>query len=493
MRSESKKILVADDSPTISMMVASVLENAGYQVVTAFDGLETLEKVYQTFPDLIVLDILMPKMNGYQVCRLLKHDQQTSFIPIIMLSAKAEQKDKFWGLYTGADSYLTKNKNIAKTLLPEIEKTFARQNAETRTKPLSLPRFNQEELIQRLNNLLDDMLFDSVLINEIQDKSQAISDFTVLNKELFVFLGKVIKFQLGVLYLVEENCGSLVSYLPAQSLTTKRVMAELDKALRGKQLPSPQDLQDFTFNIFPEPSSEASDPGPPEDLLVEEVNIRGAFRGLLLLQRYEKKKFSEEEKNTLKFFLKHASGLLDNAFLYHKTQQLAITDGLTKLYNHRYFQDALEDELNRSRRFRRPLSLIMIDIDHFKHFNDTYGHQQGDIILKELACLLRENVRKIEIVARYGGEEFAIILPETSDAEAAEIAERLRNEVAKKDFTFKKRNGREQITISLGIATFPNDADNQVALIRSADKALYLAKESGRNRVCFLKKPADSN
>ena len=480
-----KKIVVADDSRTISMMLTSVLSQAGYHVVTAFDGLEALEKVYQNAPDLVVLDILMPRMNGYQVCRLLKDDPQTSDIPIIMLSAKSEQKDKFWGLQTGADRYLTKSNNIASVLLEDIDAFFSNQDSGSKNRPLTLPNFNHEELIQRLNHLLDDLLFHSVLINEIQNRSQDISDFTILNRELLLLLSQVVQFQLGALYFVEDDSGTLVIYLPSTPLSAEHITENLIANIKAKlpSLPLPHDLYNFSFNVTPEPPNRLEPPPPVSDSLVEEIRIRGQLQGLLLLQRYDGLSFSEEEEKTLQFYFKHATALLDNALLYRKTQQLAITDGLTKLYNHRYFQDCLKDELVRAKRFRRPLSLIIIDIDHFKHFNDTYGHQQGDNVLKEIAHLLQKNVRSIETVSRYGGEEFTIILPETDLEEGREIAERLRSKVENNEFSITKVNAQEKITISLGVSSFPSAAENQVDLIRNADQALYRAKDSGRNQA----------
>ena len=280
------KILVADDSKTISMMLQSVLTQAGYDVETAFNGLEAIEKVYQGLPDLIVLDILMPKMNGYQVCRLLKDDPQTSSIPIIMLSAKSEQKDKFWGLQTGADKYLTKSKDIASTLIAEIENLFETLPLETKTKFMSLPSFNQEELIQRLNNLLDDMLFHSVLINEIQERSRAIADILVLNEKLLALLGQVIHYQLGIIYLFEEDSGTVVAYLPSIALSSKHIMQELERSFQEVTLlvPLPQDLVDLKYHAVPEPPSKSEEISP-SDRLVEEIRTRGALRGILVLQR----------------------------------------------------------------------------------------------------------------------------------------------------------------------------------------------------------------
>ncbi|MFH1199310.1 MAG: sensor domain-containing diguanylate cyclase [Candidatus Omnitrophota bacterium] len=188
-------------------------------------------------------------------------------------------------------------------------------------------------------------------------------------------------------------------------------------------------------------------------------------------------KFSEEDVGLLGTLASQAAITIYNARLYH----LAITDGMTQLRIHRYFQQRLEEEIIRASKFNHKLSLIMSDIDHFKTFNDTYGHQEGDIVLIETAKIFRMNVREVDIAARYGGEEFAIILPETGAEEAAKIAEDLRKKVEAHEYPSKQ--GKLKVNVSLGVSTYPDNAKEKDHLIEAADKALYKAKESGRNRV----------
>ncbi|GAB4270135.1 MAG: hypothetical protein Kow0029_06720 [Candidatus Rifleibacteriota bacterium] len=186
--------------------------------------------------------------------------------------------------------------------------------------------------------------------------------------------------------------------------------------------------------------------------------------------------FTEEDQRLLEALAQQAAMAVEHARLY----ELAITDGLTKLFIHRYFQARLEEELIRAKRYHTACSLILFDIDHFKKFNDTYGHQQGDIVLMEVAKLIKLTVRDtVDIPARYGGEEFAIILPETDAKGALLVAERLRKTVEAFDFP-----GQEQalkVTISLGVATFPDHASVKNVLIKKADLALYECKNRGRN------------
>ncbi len=161
-------------------------------------------------------------------------------------------------------------------------------------------------------------------------------------------------------------------------------------------------------------------------------------------------------------------------------RRLANTDGLTGLYNHRYLQERLRQEIERAGRYSRPLSVVMADLDHFKNFNDTYGHPRGDAVLIEVAHTLRQVTRSADMVARYGGEEFTLVLPETSTADAGILAERARQCVE----ALKFGEGRARVTLSLGVASLAPGA-SQADLIQAADVALYTAKHRGRNRVCF--------
>jgi diguanylate cyclase (GGDEF)-like protein len=164
-------------------------------------------------------------------------------------------------------------------------------------------------------------------------------------------------------------------------------------------------------------------------------------------------------------------------------EQLAHTDGLTELYNYRFFHQLLGIELSRARRFRRPLTLIMLDVDHFKSYNDLHGHQAGDWALRQLARLLKRSSRSYDLVARYGGDEFAIILPETGKNTAMEVAERIRSSVAETPIDGGHLAPEHHVTASLGIASFPDDAADESELIRQADGALYHAKARGRDRL----------
>lgn len=227
--------------------------------------------------------------------------------------------------------------------------------------------------------------------------------------------------------------------------------------------------------------------------------VRDEAIGTLVLGATISNAFPADARDMLRVIANQAAVALENARTYERLQELATTDGLTGLLNHRRFQERLDDSLRRSDRAARgttrPVALIICDIDHFKSVNDTYGHPVGDTVLKGVARILAASARKIDVVARYGGEEFAIVLEETSTAGALQVAERIRTDVARE--LFRSDIGTLSVTISLGIATYPNDARDREMLIERADQALYQAKRRGRDQALaygnlVAKRPAAS-
>ncbi len=180
---------------------------------------------------------------------------------------------------------------------------------------------------------------------------------------------------------------------------------------------------------------------------------------------------------------------IERTQIYHETLEISIKDELTKIFNRRYFNDRVQREFNRAERYTHKMSFIMTDIDHFKNFNDTYGHHIGDEVLKWVAGKLSQGLRDCDILARYGGEEFIIILPETDKAGATFVAEKLRKSIAEQSGAFGNiLNLDISITMSLGVSSFPGDGKNVNEMIEIADQHLYVAKANGRNQVCSEKK-----
>ncbi len=206
--------------------------------------------------------------------------------------------------------------------------------------------------------------------------------------------------------------------------------------------------------------------------------------GVLAIGSATPREFSPTEMDRLQVIGNQSSLALQNALLHEELERLSVTDRLTDLYNHGYFEQRLDEEVGRASRFGHVVSLVMIDIDNFKDFNDSYGHPKGDVVLRSVSDTIRGNLREIDFAARYGGEEFVVVLPETDSDGAQAVAERIRAQVAALSFTASDTDPDVHKTISLGVATYPADAQAGAALIVAADQALYRAKRSGKNRVC---------
>lgn len=226
-----------------------------------------------------------------------------------------------------------------------------------------------------------------------------------------------------------------------------------------------------------------------KSLILAPLVARKKVIGVISVMSRAKGKFDKGDLEIINLFANQAAIAVENARLFALTEHLAITDGITDLYNHRYFQQRLDEEVKRSRRYRSPLALVMFDIDYFKKYNDTYGHPQGDLVLEQMAHITKSTVRETDIVARYGGEEFIIILPATKKEQAIASAERLRQAVASYPFAGHADGSSVKLTISLGVSSFPGDAKSTTGLISKADQALYVSKQKGRNRVSVYQKP----
>jgi diguanylate cyclase (GGDEF)-like protein len=192
---------------------------------------------------------------------------------------------------------------------------------------------------------------------------------------------------------------------------------------------------------------------------------------------------SDDDRLVLSAVASELAVAAENSRLYHLTKRLAVTDELTGLHNYRFFQQRLHDELDRARRYDKDLSLLMIDVDNFKGFNDAHGHVAGDVALREVGDVMRRSVREVDVVCRYGGEEFAVLLPETDPAGAFVVAEKMREAVSRFGFANTDGERTENLTISVGLASYPMHADDRETLLRHADGALYRAKHSGKDRV----------
>jgi two-component system cell cycle response regulator len=480
-----KKILVADDMTTIVTMVKCIFEEEGFEVVTASDGVEAVKKAFKEMPDLIVMDLMMPKLNGYQACRLLKEEVLTGHIPIIILTGQDKAIDKFWAMQTGADEYLLKDLIVGFKSEELIKK--AKELLSKNTKKEKIENFDtqvdESGIFMRINDLLDRKLLESTVLNEISRLGKTIYDEEKTMTSIMSMLQKIINFDTGLIILKDEK---KVLIYQKGTLVEENKDIILNRALEhfNSMLGLVINKSELNIQIFEEKITNNINK-TLNSFLVSDLSSRGSIIGLILLSSYSEDVYTEKDKKLLNLIVNQTSIVMDNARLYQKVESLSITDELTKMYNKRYLAQMFPLELNRIKRNNSILSLIMFDIDFFKNVNDTYGHLQGDIILREVGRIAKEEIRKIDFPIRYGGEEFMLILPGVNLAAAKNIAERLRAVVEK--FSFPSQQGALHITISLGVGLCnkENADEDGKTIIKLVDEALYKAKKSGRNQVCL--------
>ena len=487
MNKNKIKILIADDSPTVVEMIRFILEKKGYSTVIASNGVEAINSVYKEKPDLILLDILMPKMNGYQVCRLLKGNKDTAYIPVIMLAASEQKSDEFWGIATGADEFFTKD--LAMTQLAgTIEKILKLKpylDRQAPTHAFQKKEISSEEILSRINILLDKKLFESTVINEISKIAGASYNYEETAKSILVLLSRIVHYEAGALLIEEVGEKKIVTFLNAEvnESVVKKIRKKMIEEINKEKPQEHRKSASFKIKIFNEEYQSEKTTKNLKAFFSVALRARGGVIGILALASSKTSSFSNENLETLNIMADQISMVINNVCLYQKINHLSITDGLTDLYNYRYFQDMLKREFERAQRYEFNLSLVMIDIDHFKIVNDTYGHQQGDMILRELGVRFKKEVReRLDTPVRYGGEEFAFILPNTDKKGVFFVAERIRRKIAECKFPGREKPLR--ITISLGVATYPAKGIEKYSdLVKKADEALYRSKEEGRNKV----------
>ncbi|MBI5308530.1 MAG: diguanylate cyclase [Planctomycetes bacterium] len=484
------RILVVDDNVLFSEGVTRLLESKGYKTILANDGVEAIEKAFRELPDIILIDGMLPGMNGYQVSRLLKSDVETRNIPIIVLTEKDQSGYKYWGVKTGADAYLCRD-FIQTSLLKIVEDLLKKQPGEVTDKPLLRKSgfVKAVDIVSKMNNLLDKKLFEVTVFNEMSALIELENeDFDGIVKVVMGTLARILDYDIAAIVIIQQY--------DVESIF------EINHTVSEQYLKA---VQDHTMSLIMANGAEAGSLGKVMVLNTDRITTEGAIvkseiasfavpvrnanklNGLIVLSHHVSKKIDSKEVDFLKIVVKQAFVIIDNAWLYAKVKRLAITDSLTGIYNHGFLRESLFREYSRIERFKLPIILLLMDIDHFKRVNDTYGHLQGDEILRKVSLILRNSIRTYDILGRYGGEEFMVIMPEASLEDGIALAERIRAAIEKYEFhgVLESIKGPVRCTISIGVAGYPApDIKKMDDLINKADKLLYRAKVEGRNRVC---------
>lgn len=332
-------------------------------------------------------------------------------------------------------------------------------------------------------------------MNEVTEAIRGTMDLDHLLHMILEKLTKELRFDRAFIFLVEQRYGkSILKGASGVGIHAEDIATQTFEMDENLGIIPRTALERKTYII-----KDAKNDYRCQQKLIELLNLdnfvsipliaRDKVRGVLVVDiDFREEDITDDEISLLTIFANQASIAIENAKLYEKMEQASITDGLTGLFNHRYFQEELRKEFQRSERLNQKFSLLYLDIDNFKHFNDTYGHLDGDVLLQDMAGVMRNSVRKTDVVARYGGEEFVIILPGTEKTGAINIAEKLRLEVENNKFEHNAPSSNSGVTISIGVATFPDDESEAQAIVDFADKGLYLAKKTGKNRVAVYKK-----
>lgn len=449
------RVLVVDDILANVKLLQAKLTAEYFEVITAMNGADALEIAERAQPDIILLDVMMPGMDGFEVCRRLKSNQLTQHIPVVMVTALDQPSDRVNGLEAGADDFLTKPVND--TAL------FARVKSLVRLKMLTDELRSRASTSERMGLVEDELNLDSLA--DISGRILLVEDRVGSVERIETALGESNTLQVAAdpqaaLFAAAEEEWDLV--LVSLSL----------KEFDGLRLCSQLRSLDRTRNI-------------PILIIVEPEDTARMLRGLdigvndYIARPVDKNELKARARTQLRK-RRFAEQLRANVT---QSMEMAVTDALTGLYNRRYMEGHLNTLVSDAAQRGKAISLLIMDIDYFKAVNDTHGHDVGDEVLRELARRIRETIRGIDMACRLGGEEFVIVLPETDMALAYHIAERVRQSICNKTFPIPSAGINLDVTISIGIAGLEEPEDNADTILKRADKALYRAKRDGRNRV----------
>jgi two-component system, cell cycle response regulator len=450
-------ILVVDDVPANVKLLEAKLTNEYYDVVTAADGFEALQKIEKHKPDLVLLDVMMPGMNGFEVCEKIKSNVEVSHIPVVMVTALSDVSDRVRGLEVGADDFVSKP--INDTAL------FARVKSLIRIKVLL------DEL--RLRDKTGKQV--GVLGEEENSFTADVSGAHVVLVEDDMVQSRNITERLKQHYHVEHFSDpeaaseALKTTLNPDVIVISTLLSDVDGLRMAAQLKNVERLRHVPIIVLVDEEE-------------QHIMLKGLELGIndYLSVPVELNEMEARLKTQIRR-KKYQDALRSS---YQQSVSMAITDSLTGLYNRHFLDAHLNNMVNSSLQNQKPFSMLMLDMDHFKSVNDTYGHDVGDEILKELAKRMVDSIRSSDLAARIGGEEFMILMPETAIADAYGMADRMRNKIGTTPFPVSHAIGELLKTISIGVAELNLSGDNAAAMIKRADNALYEAKNTGRNKVC---------
>jgi len=497
---QQKKILVVDDEPALHKLVKIQLTRRNYDVLSCLDSEQVVKKIEKWHPDLILMDLMMPKLDGISATRRIRNMELNSYLPIIVLTARKDVLDVVEALEAGADDYITKPFEIdelharIKNMLriKQLQDSLLVKTTELDEANHQIMRLNQ--VLTNTNRQLQKKVYDLHSLFEISFKVIGETDFprltnTALLNALGIFTAKG-----AMLLLLNPEDHKAFEVAASKGFLADKVKDF--KVLRHDKLVHYLELIKKPFQIK-DVVREFQEIIP----LLEDMEVKVVaplFQGddiigiLCLGPSVTDEEYPPDVLELLGIVANMLSVALRNAENFEKLKAMSYTDGMTGLHNYRFFRLRLKEELARARRSQTPVSLLILDVDFFKNYNDTLGHPAGDEVLRQVSAILKHIVRDNDIVARYGGEEFAVILPSTGHEGAMALGERIRENIEKYYFPQEEIQPGGSLTISIGTATYPDDAVVMEDLIVSADRALYYAKKNGRNQVVSFHRLKDN-
>ena len=471
-----RRILVVDDSEVTRAILSRTLRGAGFEVLEARDGAEGAVTTLREQPAVVITDLEMPVMDGFPLLRLLKADPASAHIPVLILTSRGEAASRYWSLRTGADAYLTKDfdPNDLVALVRRLADEAAAPAAGAA--PLDLQAMGPVEVLARVARHLDASLLQATVVNTLLERGMAANDFHEAARGALETLGQVVDAQF-LAVAVSELDAAMVQIL-------------LQDPVRNSDAELLKELLTRTLNPFPDTPLDIQVTGEPGDVAIDleaavwfPLSLRDANGVLALLPR-DPHEFDASTGALLEALTGHLALVLDNARLSQRLHELSMLDGLTRQLNHRTIYARLTEELERARRYRYSLSVVLCDFDHFKEINDAHGHLTGDAVLREGAAVLRRCLRGTDLLGRYGGEEFLAVMPQVDLDAALKAAERLRQGLESHAVRLPG-GGEVRATASFGVASRDELLEHQTCdlLVSLADRRLYEAKAAGRNLV----------
>ncbi|MDX8527567.1 PleD family two-component system response regulator [Mesorhizobium sp. MSK_1335] len=449
------RILVVDDIPANVRLLEVRLLAEYFEVLTANNGQDAIETCENGKVDVVLLDVMMPDMDGFEVCKRLKSDPATSHIPVVMITALDQVSDRVRGLEAGADDFLTKPVNDLQ-LMTRVKSLVRLKSLtdELRLRSSTTRNIGIEELLSR-DFATEDVKPKVLLIDERRSSVERIRKMLRHSAELDV--------------ATDPNAGFFQAAETAyECVLISTAFADFDALRLCSQLRSLDRTRFLPIMLLADEGEEGRILRGLE-LGINDYLIRPIDQHELtarLRTQVRRKRYNDQLRASVA-----------------QTIEMAVIDGLTGLHNRRYLDSHLQTLFDRAVARRRPLSVMITDLDRFKSINDTHGHDGGDDVLREFARRLRKNVRGIDLACRFGGEEFVVVMPDTDGAVAEKVAERIRAEIAQAPFAIGNDGKAIEVTVSVGVSSLLKGTDSVAALMKRADLALYEAKSGGRNRV----------